>query len=137
MELTYTKVGDYYIPDLVLDEPEPVRTIGKYGSLRRSYLKQHRRSFYQELVTSGKLQDHLIDIEDTAHDWLDKMMPEMAKATGATEELKAHDPMAWVGCNGLGPRFRGSGGKDTGAPGPGPETPGNSKVCGDKEVISD
>lgn len=74
MELTYTKVGDYYIPDLVLDEPEPVRTIGKYGSLRRSYLKQHRRSFYQELVTSGKLQDHLIDIEDTAH-----------------------DPMAWVG----------------------------------------
>ena len=62
---TYTKVGDYYIPDLVLDEPEPVRTIGKYGSLRRSYLKQHRRSFYQELVTSGKLQDHLIDIEDT------------------------------------------------------------------------
>ena len=64
MELTYTKVGDYYIPDLVLDEPEPVRTIGKYGSLRRSYLKQHRRSFYQELVTSGKLQDHLIDIED-------------------------------------------------------------------------
>ena len=97
MELTYTKVGDYYIPDLVLDEPEPVRTIGKYGSLRRSYLKQHRRSFYQELVTSGKLQDHLIDIEDTAHDWLDKMMPEMAKATGATEELKAHDPMAWVG----------------------------------------
>ena len=97
MELTYTKVGDYYIPDLVLDEPEPVRTIGKYGSLRRSYLKQHRRSFYQELVTSGKLQDHLLDIEDTAHDWLDKMMPEMAKATGATEELKAHDPMAWVG----------------------------------------
>ena len=97
MELTYTKVGDYYIPDLVLDEPEPVRTIGKYGSLRRSYLKQHRRSFYQELVTSGKLQDHLIDIEDTAHDWLDKMMPEMATATGATEELKAHDPMAWVG----------------------------------------
>ncbi len=74
MELTYTKVGDYYIPDLVLDEPEPVRTIGKYGSLRRSYLKQHRRSFYQELVTSGKLQDHLLDIEDTAH-----------------------DPMAWVG----------------------------------------
>ena len=52
MELTYTKVGDYYIPDLVLDEPEPVRTIGKYGSLRRSYLKQHRRSFYQELVIS-------------------------------------------------------------------------------------
>jgi len=97
MELTYTKVGDYYIPDLVLDEPEPVRTIGKYGSLRRSYLKQHRRSFYQELVTSGKLQDHLLDIEDTAHDWLDKMMPEMAKAAGATEELKAHDPMAWVG----------------------------------------
>ena len=97
MELTYTKVGDYYIPDLVLDEPEPVRTIGKYGSLRRSYLKQHRRSLYRELVSSGKLQAHLLDIEDTAHDLLDRMMPEMAKAAGATEELKAHDQMAWVG----------------------------------------
>ena len=98
-KLTYTRVGDYYIPDLVLDpEPaEPARDIGTYGRMRLNYLKQHRRKLYRELVSSGKLQDHLLDIEDTARDWLDRMMPEMAKAAGATEELKARDQMAWVG----------------------------------------
>lgn len=50
-----------------------------------------------ELVTSGKLQDHLLGIEDTARDWLDRIIPEMAKAAGATEDLKARDQMAWVG----------------------------------------
>ena len=65
--------------------------------MRLIYLKQHRRGLYRKLVTSGKLQDHLLDIEDTARDWLDRIMPEMAKATGATEELKARDQMAWVG----------------------------------------
>ena len=98
-KLTYTRVGDYYIPNLVLD-PEPVesvRDIGTYGRMRLTYLKQHRRSLYHELVASGKLQDHLLGIEDTARDWLDRMLPEMAKAAGATEELKAHDQMAWIG----------------------------------------
>ena len=98
-ELTYTRVGDYYIPNLVLDpEPaEPARDIGTYGRMRLAYLKQYRRGLYRELVTTGKLQDHLLDIEDTACDCLDRMMPEMAKAAGATEELKARDQMAWVG----------------------------------------
>ena len=98
-KLTYTLVGDYYIPDLMLaPEPvEPARDIGTYGRMRLNYLKQHRRKLYRELVSSGKLQNHLLDIEDTARDWLDRMMPEMAKAAGATEELKARDQMAWVG----------------------------------------
>ena len=94
-ELTYIKVGDYYIPNLALDpEPaEPVRDIGKYGRMRLTYLKQHRRKLYRELVSTGKLPD----INDTANEWLDQMMPQMAKAAGATEELKARDQMAWVG----------------------------------------
>ena len=98
-KLTYTLVGDYYIPNLVLDpEPaEPTRDVGIYGRMRLAYLKQYRRGLYRELVTSGKLQDHLLDTEDTARDRLDRMMPEMAKAAGATEELKARDQMAWVG----------------------------------------
>ena len=98
-ELTYTRVGDYYISNLMLDlKPiEPDKDIGTYGRMRLTYLKQHRHGLYRELVTSGKLQDHLLDIEDTARDWLDRMMPEMAKAAGATEELKARDQMAWVG----------------------------------------
>ena len=97
--LTYIRVGDYYIPALALDpEPEePVRDIGKYGRMRLSYLKQHRRKLYRELVDTGKLQAHLLDINDTANDWLDRMMPQMAKAAGATEELKARDQMVWVG----------------------------------------
>lgn len=98
-ELTYIKVGDYYIPNLALD-PEPeesARDIGKYGRMRLTYLKQHRRKLYRELVSTGKLQAHLLDINDTANDWLDRMMPQMAKAAGATEELKARDQLAWVG----------------------------------------
>ena len=98
MELTYTKVGDYYIPDLVLDpEPEPVRTVGKYGSLRRTYLKQHKHDLWRELAGSGKLTAHLLETEDAANDLLDSMMPGMAKEAGATEDLKARDPMRWVG----------------------------------------
>lgn len=98
-ELTYTRVGDYYIPNLVLDpEPaEPTRDVGTYGRMRLTYLKQYRCSLYRELIASGKLQDHLLDTEDTARDWLDRMMLEMAKSAGATEELKARDQMAWVG----------------------------------------
>lgn len=98
-ELTYIKVGDYYIPNLAVDpEPaEPVRDIGKYGRMRLSYLKQHRCELYRELVSTGKLQAHLLDINDTANDWLERMMPEMAKAAGATEDLKARNQLAWVG----------------------------------------
>ena len=98
-ELTYIKVGDYYIPNLALGpEPaEPVRDIGKYGRMRLTYLKQHRRKLYRELVSTGKLQAHLLDINGTANDWLDRMMPQMAKAAGANEELKTRDQMAWVG----------------------------------------
>ena len=97
-ELTYIKVGDYYIPNLALDpEPEkPARDIDKYGRMRLTYLKQHRRKLYWELVSTGKLQAHLLDINDTANDWLDRMMPQMAKAAGANEELKTRDQMACV-----------------------------------------
>ena len=97
MELTYTKVGDYYIPDLVLDELEPVKTVGKYGSLRRTYLKQHRHDLWRELAGSGKLTAHLLDIDDTAQEWMDRLLPQMMEAAGVTEELKARDQMAWVG----------------------------------------
>ena len=98
-ELTYIRAGNYYIPNLAVDpEPkEPARDIDKYGRMRLTYLKQHRHKLYQELVSAGKLQAHLLDINDTANDWLDRIMPQMAKAAGATEELKSRDQMAWVG----------------------------------------
>ena len=96
MELTYTKVGDYYIPDLILDEPEPVKTVGKYGSLRRTYLKQHKHNLWRELAGNGKLTAHLLDIDETAQEWMDRLLPQMMEAAGVTEELKARDQMAWV-----------------------------------------
>lgn len=96
-KLTYTKVGDYYIPDLTA-EPMPSRDLGKYGRMRLRYLQDHKSELYAALLMGGgRLFAHLLDIEDTANTWLDRMMPEMAKAAGATEELKVRDQMAWVG----------------------------------------
>lgn len=96
IELDYVQVGDYLIPNLTLG-PQPDRSLGKYGLLRRSYLKEHRPGYYNRLILTGKLYAHLLETEDTAQAMLDNMMPGMAKAAGATEELKARDPMRWVG----------------------------------------
>ena len=96
IELDYVKVGDYYLPDLTA-EPRPDRSLGKYGLMRRRYLKEHRPIVWAKLVMDGELYSHLLEVEDTANDLLDSMMPEMAKEAGATEELKACDPMRWVG----------------------------------------
>ena len=96
IELNYVKVGDYYLPDLVA-EPRPDRSFGKYGLLRLRYLKEYRSTVWVELVMEGRLYAHLLEVEDAANDLLDSMMPGMAKAAGATEELKARDPMQWVG----------------------------------------
>ncbi len=98
IELTYTKVGDYYIPDLVLDEePEQDVFYGKYGDLRRDYLREHKPRLFAILVKNGTLADHLKGIERAAERRMDALLPEMMKAAGVTEELKARDQMAWVG----------------------------------------
>ena len=96
IELDYVKVGDYYLPDLTA-EPYPKRGLGKYSLLRLRYLKEHRPVVWAELVMAGKLYAHLLETEDAANDLLESMMPGMAKEAGATEELKARDPMRWVG----------------------------------------
>ncbi len=97
-ELTYTKVGDYYIPDLILDEePEQDIFYGKYGSLRRDYLPDHKPRLWAMLVNNGTLADHLQGIERAAERRMDTLLPQLMKAAGVTEELKARDQMAWVG----------------------------------------
>ena len=97
-ELTYTKVGDYYIPNLILDEePEQDVFYGKYGSLRRSYLQKHRPMLWTALVNSGKLANHLKEVERTATQRMDMLLPQLMTAAGITEKLKANDQMAWVG----------------------------------------
>ena len=92
--LTYTKNGDYLIPDLKLEETKP---LGRYGRMRRDYLKEHRPVLFNAMMVSGKLYPHLNEIEQTMNRRLEQMMPELMQAAGVTEELKARDPMTWVG----------------------------------------
>lgn len=94
--LTYTMNGDYQIPDLKLTE-QPEKPLGKYGRMRKAYLKEHRPILYNQLLMSEKLYPHLIEIDETAQSRLEQMMPQLAKDAGATEQLKASDPMRWVG----------------------------------------
>ena len=95
-KLTYIQNGDYLIPDLKLSE-QPEKPLGKYGRMRKAYLKEHRPILYNQLLMSEKLYPHLIEIDETAQSRLEQMMPQLAAAAGATEQLKARDPMQWVG----------------------------------------
>ena len=95
-DLTYIQNGDYLIPDLKLTE-QPQKPLGKYGRMRKTYLKEHRPILYNQLLMTEKLYPHLAEIDETANRRLEQMMPQLAEAAGATEELKARDPMQWVG----------------------------------------
>ena len=94
--LTYTMNGDYQIPDLKLTE-QPEKPLGKYGRMRKAYLKEHRPLIYNQLLLTEKLYPHLREIDETANSRLEQMMSQLAAAAGATELLKASDPMKWVG----------------------------------------
>ena len=95
-EITYTRQGDYNLPNLLPPQEEPVPH-GKYALLRRKFLKEHRRITYTNLLTSGKLNSHLAEIQQTAQRRMEQMVAQMAKENGVTEELKEHDQMKWVG----------------------------------------
>ncbi|MBS5452912.1 MAG: TnpV protein [Acutalibacteraceae bacterium] len=95
MELTYTNQGDYRLPNLTVPEEPEVR-FGKYALLRRSYLKEHRKVLFTNLLTSGKLTEHLMEIEEAAQNRMEQISMEMMKTEGVTEELKASDQMEWV-----------------------------------------
>ena len=96
MELTYTKVGDYYIPDLTLGD-QPDKPLGRYGRMRQTFLEEHHPGTYAQLILSGKLWAHLVDIDTSCEKRMDTLIPAMAKREGVTEALKAADQMAWVG----------------------------------------
>lgn len=93
MELTYTMQGDYLLPDLTV--PEAPR-IGKYGMLRRSYLRNHRDGLYTGMLLSGKLNGHLEEIDRQANELMDRLTQQLAKTQGVTESLKASEQMRWV-----------------------------------------
>ena len=94
-ELTYTRSGDYLIPDLSLTE-QPQAPLGKYGRMRKDYLKEHRPVLWNSLLLSEKLYPHLREIDEAANNRLEQMMPELMKSAGVTEALKASNQMQWV-----------------------------------------
>lgn len=93
---TYTQVGDYLLPDLKLPEEEQ-QPIGVWGQRHRRYLKEHRRATCAALLTSGKLNGYLADIDRQAEELFSRLVKQIAEAEGITEKLKAADPMEWVG----------------------------------------
>ena len=92
--LSYTLNGDYYLPDLEINEEEP--TYGKYGIMRKQFLKEHRSARYQYLVLTGKLTEQLNQVDKEAREKVEMLMEQMVEQWGVTEELKMHEQMEWV-----------------------------------------
>ena len=95
-ELIYRRNGDYLLPEMGLTEAEK-KPLGKYGMMRRQYLEQHRPGLYTRLLLSGKLMEHLQEIDSTARTRLESLMTQLKEKNQVTEELKAKDQMKWVG----------------------------------------
>ena len=93
---TYTRVGDYYLPDLKLPEEEKQANIGVWGMRHKKFLKENHRVLYANLMTSGKLVTYLDDIERQATTMFLRLVKELAEKENVTEELKATDQMLWV-----------------------------------------
>ncbi len=95
--ITYTKHGDYYLPDLILPEDGDNRPIGIWGKRHSKYIREHRKVLFTGLLTSGKLHSYLADINEQAADRFDFLITQLAASEGVTENLKEEDQMCWVG----------------------------------------
>ena len=94
-ELNYIRCGDYYIPDIRLQEK--IRPIGRWGRLHRDYIKEHNLIRFNDLCLSGELWTYLADLNDQAQSRLELIIEQMKAAEGVTEGMKQHDQMVWVG----------------------------------------
>ena len=95
MTIQYLESGDYYLPNLVLEDTE-VQPIGKYGRMRKRYLKEHRPVLYTNMLVTGKLDRHLAEIDMACEEQMQLLIKQMAQRNGVTEALKATDQMEWV-----------------------------------------
>ena len=95
--ISYTLHGDYYLPDFVLQPETDDRPIGIWGRRHRDYLIENKKAVYSLMRTRNTLHSYLADINEQANEMFDKLVRDMKKAEGVTEELKAKDQMAWVG----------------------------------------
>ncbi len=92
--LNYTLQGDYYFPELIIKEEET--TYGKYGILRKNYLKEHKSGYYQYLILTGKLTEHMNQIDKEAVEQVEILVKQMAERYGVTEEMREENWMEWV-----------------------------------------
>ena len=95
MDITYTKHGDYYYPDLTLP-PQPTGDIGRYGRMRKKFLKEHQPDTFALMLMENSLTQHLIDIDREANEQIDLITSQLAQAEGVTEDLKACDQLGWI-----------------------------------------
>ena len=94
--ISYTLQGDYYLPDLVLPDAEKGVEVGIWGKRHLRYIKQHRKVLYLNLLTSGKLNGYLADIDKQAEELFSQLVKQMAEREGVTEQLKADNQMDWI-----------------------------------------
>lgn len=95
MDITYTKHGDYYYPDLTIP-PQPTVDIGRFGRMRKKFLKEHQPDAFALLLMENTLTQHLINIDREANEQIDLITFQLAKAEGVTEDLKARDQLEWI-----------------------------------------
>ncbi len=95
MDITYTKRGDYYYPDLTLPS-QPTGDIGRFGRMRNKYLKEHQPDTFALMLMENTLTQHLIDIDRQANEQIELITSRLAQAEGVTEDLKAHDQLSWI-----------------------------------------
>ena len=97
-ELAYTKIGDYYYPDLGFSpEEENAPPLGKYGMLHMTWMREHNSAKFGRMLLGGELYPYLREIDRQAHEMVDQIVQQMAEAEGVNEEMKANDQMRWVG----------------------------------------
>lgn len=93
--IRYERQGDYYLPCLAPPQSDG-RSIGIWGQRRARYLKEHRKILYYNLLTSGKLHDHLADVNEEAAEMFDRLVKQLSEKEGVTEQLKVQDQMVWI-----------------------------------------
>jgi hypothetical protein len=94
MNINYSRCGDYLIPDFAI--ALETESLGKYGRMRHTYLREHRPDLYQNLLLSGQLRAHLLEIDQTCRERMERIISRMAEAEGVNERLKASDQLTWV-----------------------------------------
>ena len=94
--ISYTLQGDYYLPDLALFNGED-KPIGLWGERHLQHIRQHRRLLYTNLLTSGKLNSYLADINQQAEEMFSRLVKQMSEREGVAEQLKVENPMKWIG----------------------------------------